>query len=90
MIESPEPWHVSIIVPVYNGGEAFVRCLDALAALAPPPGEIVVVDDGSSDGSSARAQKAGFRVLHTGAVRSGPASARNLGARQAQNPLCLS
>ena len=87
MIESPEPWHVSIIVPVYNGGEAFVRCLDALAALAPPPGEIVVVDDGSSDGSSARAQRASFRVLHTGSVRSGPASARNLGARQAQGEI---
>ena len=87
MIESPEPWHVSIIVPVYNGGEAFVRCLDALAALAPPPGEIVVVDDGSSDGSSARAQQASFRVLHTGSVRSGPASARNLGARQAQGEI---
>jgi len=48
------PTDISIIVPVYNGGELFARCLDALASLAPPPGEIIVVDDGSSDGTPPR------------------------------------
>src|SRR5438046_1742345 len=87
MGESPGPSDISLIVPVCNGGQAFVRCLDALAALAPCPCEIIIVDDGSTDGSYARAQQAGFRVLHTPSVRRRPACARNLGAQQARGEI---
>lgn len=70
-----------MVVPVRDGGESLERCLEALARSATPPLEILVVDDGSRDGSPARAAAAGARVLTAGGR--GPAAARNVGARAA-------
>lgn len=72
---------VSVVIPVYNGGSAFARCLDALDANS--CFEVIVVDDGSTDGSAAVAVARGYRVLHTAQPRNGPATARNLGAEAA-------
>lgn len=79
----PSACRVSVIVPVYNGGEALRQCLAALAASQHAPHELVVVDDNSDDGSAALAASLGCRVLRTERPRSGPAAARNLGARAA-------
>jgi GT2 family glycosyltransferase len=75
-----------VIVPVYNGGADFARCLESLLATSPAPDEIVVVDDGSTDGSDRLAQHAGVTLLRTGR-RQGPAAARNLGAQVARSSL---
>lgn len=74
---------VSVIVPVYNGETELVRCLEALRNSAVAPLEVLVVDDGSTDGSREVAERFGARVLSTGR-KAGPARARNLGARQAR------
>ena len=71
---------LSVVVPVHNGGESLRRCLQGLAASARPPDEVVVVDDGSTDGSAALAAALGARVLTTSAGPRGPAHARNRGA----------
>ena len=74
----------SIVIPVHDGGTDFMRCLDALGRLADAPTtEILVVDDASTDGSGERAASRGLRVTRL-PVRTGPAAARNAGARQAQ------
>ena len=73
---------VSVVVPVADGGAAFQVCLASLKALDPPPLEIIVVGDASTDGSVERARAAGTLVVET-ASRRGPAVARNLGARDA-------
>lgn len=75
---------VSVIIPVFDGGENFRLCLDALGFSDHAPGEVIVVDDGSQDGSPALAASRGHRVLRTKVPRSGPAAARNLGAEAAQ------
>lgn len=72
----------SVITPVLDGGTAFARCLEALAASRFRDFEHLVVDDGCRDASPAAAAAAGARVLAT-AGRRGPAAARNLGAREA-------
>jgi GT2 family glycosyltransferase len=77
---------VSVIVPVYKGGAAFAHCLEALLAARPAPLEILVVDDGSDDGSDRRALRPGVTLLHSGGRR-GPAAARNLGAWAARGDL---
>jgi glycosyltransferase involved in cell wall biosynthesis len=74
---------ISVIVPVYNGEAELARCLGALRNSAVAPTEIIVVDDGSTDGSKEVAARFGARVLSTGG-RSGPAKARNLGAKEAK------
>lgn len=74
---------ISVVVPVYNGGRDFERCLTALANSSEAPLEVLVVNDGSEDGSQALAEQFGARILTTGG-RKGPAVARNLGAREAK------
>ena len=74
------PLLVAIIVPVYNGGPGLTCCLSALvAARNSVPHELIVVDNGSTDGSVAIASGFGARVLHCPGP-SGPGAARNAGA----------
>lgn len=73
----------TIVIPVYNGGLSLHRCLQALAGSSFQDWELLVVDDGSTDGSASLARTFGARVLET-TGRVGPAAARNLGARSAR------
>jgi mycofactocin system glycosyltransferase len=73
---------VTAIVPVLDGGERLGGLVAALAAEGP----VIVVDDGSRDGSAARAEAAGARVLRHPAPR-GPAAARNAGLAAATSEL---
>jgi glycosyltransferase involved in cell wall biosynthesis len=77
---------VSVVIPVYNGGDAFRTCLASLDALDPPPLEIIVVGDGDTDGSSEAARKQGALVWRTSSCQ-GPASARNLGTQKASGDI---
>ena len=43
---------VSIIVPVYNVKDYLSRCMDSLISQTLQDLEIIVIDDGSTDGSS--------------------------------------
>ncbi|MFL6230761.1 MAG: glycosyltransferase [Pyrinomonadaceae bacterium] len=82
-----EPF-VSVVVPVRDGARHLARCLDALVASAYAHFEIVVVDDASSDSSAEIAGACGARILRL-AMKSGPAAARNVGARGARGDLLL-
>lgn len=84
-LSSVEP-SVSIVIPVYNGGENFRQCLSSLAQFVPASTEIIVVIDGGTDGSLSLAQQSGAKVLTT-STNSGPAVARNLGAKAAQGDI---
>ncbi len=73
---------VSIIVPVYNGGDQFDDCLAAIVRWKPTNWELIVVDDGSTDQSAALARHYGATVMSTEG-RLGPGAARNIGSRYA-------
>lgn len=86
---SPPLPTVTAIVPVFNGLEFLRRSLPPL--LARVPGdllEVLVIDDGSTDGSAAYARALGARVLPSGG-RLGPAGARNLGVERAAADVVL-
>jgi glycosyltransferase involved in cell wall biosynthesis len=68
---------------VYNGGDLFRRCLEAIYHASETDWELIVVDDGSTDGSERLARQFGAKVVATPS-RLGPAAARNLGARLAR------
>ena len=42
---------LSVVIPVYNGGAAFRVCLERISSSATEKIELIVVDDGSTDGS---------------------------------------
>jgi len=84
----PSASSISVVVPVYRGGDSFRLCLKACFALSSPAGEIIVVVDGEDDGSGKAAKALGAQVLYQ-PRRSGPAAARNSGARAAAGDIIL-
>jgi 4,4'-diaponeurosporenoate glycosyltransferase len=57
---------VSVVVPARNEAQRLPRLLDGLAAAAPRPDEVIVVDDGSTDGTADLARAHGARVVVAG------------------------
>lgn len=55
---------VSVVVPVLDDADQLAECLASLAAQTVLPTEVIVVDNGSSDGSAVIAAAAGAIVLH--------------------------
>ena len=78
----------TIIIPVYNGGEPFRRCLIALQQAQFTDWALIVVDDGSTDGSGSLATAYDATLLQT-PHRLGPAAARNLGAAAAHGKILI-
>lgn len=54
---------VSVLIPARNERRALPNLLDSLARQVPPPGEVIVVDDASDDGTGALARAAGATVI---------------------------
>lgn len=77
---------VSIIIPVYNGGRKFLRCLESIAAASPAPEEIIVVADGESDGAYRFAEQYNAKIFLLDPP-GGPAKARNAGAELAEQDI---
>lgn len=76
--------NVSVVVSIHNDMEYLPTCVDSLLAQTAKNPEIILVDDGSSDGSGSLADQlsrdyANVRVLHQ--QRHRPGEARNIGMR---------
>ena len=80
--QGPRRPALSVVIPVFNGGLDFGRCLLRLRASHGPHFELIVVDDGSTDGSADLARSFGARVIRHESP-GGPALARNAGAQAA-------
>ncbi len=77
---------VSIIVPVYNGESHLRRCAESILAQDYPALELILVDDGSRDGSfelmrALAAQDGRVKAIHK--ENGGVSSARNRGLAEA-------
>ncbi len=70
---------VSCIVPVFNGERYLAEALDSIFAQTWRPVEVIVVDDGSTDGSAQIAAGYGAEVSYIHQANAGPAAARNRG-----------
>ena len=87
--DSPaETPYLSVIVPVLDGSATLGVCLSAIGESSFADWELIVVDDGSTDGSAEIASEAGATVLRT-VGRQGPGAARNLGAQRARGEVLL-
>jgi GT2 family glycosyltransferase len=73
---------ISAVVPVWNGRELLARLLASLDAQTQPAAELIVVDNGSTDGAPDLARSRGARVIPMGR-NAGFAAAVNRGIREA-------
>lgn len=71
---------ISVIIPVFNEAKVIGECLESLSKQTVKC-EVIVVDDGSTDGS---AKFATYRQSHKG-----PGAARNLGASKAKGEILV-
>ncbi len=72
---------VTVVIPAYNAARTIAPCLAACLAQDYPDVEVIVVDDGSTDGT-ARIVRA-YPVRYIRQDNAGPATARNRGWRAA-------
>lgn len=75
---------LSVVVPAYNAGGFLRTAVDSLLAEGLPGLEILVVDDGSTDGSAEALAPLPVRLIRQ--KNRGEASARNAGVRAASSP----
>lgn len=83
-----EPMKISVIIPAWNAAATLADTLDSIAAQSLAPGEVIVVDDGSSDATSRIAAAHPLRPMVLGKAHSGAASSLNLGIGEARGA-CL-
>jgi len=85
---SPGGASIAVIVPVYNGEPVVTRCLDSVLGQDIDRMEVVVIDDGSTDGSwDAVSAVRDRRLVADRRRHDGVSSARNMGARLARAPV---
>lgn len=75
---------ISVVIVAFNEGALLRRTVEALEATAPAHTELVVIDDGSTDGCTDFLRIDRPRVMMRRTDRQGVARARNLGARTAR------
>jgi len=77
---------VSVVIPAYNAAQTLPQTLAALNAAQPPPLEVIVVDDGSTDATMRLANDARARVIRL-EKNVGAAAAKNRGAQTARGAI---
>jgi glycosyltransferase involved in cell wall biosynthesis len=78
-MQSMEESLISCIIPVYNGERYLWESLDSLSAQTYRPLEIIVADDGSTDGTAEVAKSYGRRITYVRQTNRGYWAAKNLG-----------
>ncbi len=76
----------SVVIPAFNSERYLGAALASVARQSVAPSQVIVVDDGSTDGTSSIARLAGATLLSFPASR-GPSAARNLAVSQSSASL---
>jgi GT2 family glycosyltransferase len=77
------PVRISVVIPTYNAADRLVRTIEAALGQTAPAHEVIVVDDGSTDGTPAACADFGTRIRVLRVGNGGQQRARNLGVAAA-------
>ena len=75
---------IDVVLPCFNGARYVRAAIESALAQSLPPARIIVIDDGSTDGSDAVIRSYGAPVEYFRQENAGPASARNNGVQRTQ------
>ena len=75
---------VSVILPVYNRQSSISRAIESVLNQTYHPLEVIVIDDGSTDGTIPMLERFGSRITVLTQAHAGAYVARNLGLRHAR------
>jgi cellulose synthase/poly-beta-1,6-N-acetylglucosamine synthase-like glycosyltransferase/peptidoglycan/xylan/chitin deacetylase (PgdA/CDA1 family) len=89
LADSPCPDPVSVIIPAYNERAGIVRCLRSMLFCDCPDVEVILVDDGSTDGTADVVEDLGLPVTVVRQRNAGKAAALNAGIRHARHQLLV-
>ena len=74
---------ISVVIPTYNGEKYIEQTVQSALSITSHPLDILVVDDGSTDNTAELMKPYLDRVRYIQKENGGPASARNLGVKEA-------
>jgi len=77
----------SVVIPAYNAAETIHATLDSVLGQTVPPDEILVMDDGSTDGTASLVQSYEPRISIFTQQNSGPSHSRNVLCKLAHGDL---
>lgn len=78
---------ISLVIPCFNGAAFIGEAIETALAQTRPPDEIIVIDDGSTDGSADVVRRYPARIGYIRQENGGEASARNRGLGAASGAL---
>ena len=78
---------VAVVIPAYNAARFIERALASVRTQTYPVEEIVVVDDGSTDGTAQVVAALPDKITVISQANAGPSAARNLGVQQTRAEL---
>jgi glycosyltransferase involved in cell wall biosynthesis len=84
MANGPSGRTFSVVIPAFDAARYLGEAIRSALAQTLPPLEVIVVDDGSTDGTRALAEGFGGSVRVLSGARGGPSAARNRGVREAR------
>ncbi|HJU03920.1 MAG TPA: glycosyltransferase [Nitrospiraceae bacterium] len=87
MSDASPPPRVSVVIPLYNGERFIGDTLDGVLAQTFRDYEIIVVDDGSTDGSAEVVRRYGEAVRYVSQANAGVSAATNRGITLARGDL---
>jgi glycosyltransferase involved in cell wall biosynthesis len=79
MTQTAASIRISVVIPAYNRQRWLGRAIDSVLSQERPADEIIVVDDGSTDGTGQVASGYGKRIRYIRQDNAGPSAARNAG-----------
>ena len=77
--------NISVIIPTFERKHLIGRALDSVLKQTRPAREVIVVDDGSSDGTAGWIKKAYPSIILIEQKNRGVSAARNTGIRNAKS-----
>ncbi|WP_029351086.1 glycosyltransferase family A protein [Bosea sp. 117] len=78
---------ISVVIPAFNASATILETLASVAAQSLPPDEVILIDDGSTDGTADLVRRSFPSVAVIAQPNAGAAAASNAGVRRARGAL---